>query len=417
MSKNETMSNYEKIKERIHTLEQFCLVQETGLGESLGHILREDILAEFPMPPFHKSAVDGYACRKQDLGHELRVLEVIPAGKVPVHRIGENQCAKIMTGGVVPEGADCVFMIEDAETIEAETIDTQTNGAETIGAQTSNTQKVRCTNLQSNLNICYLGEDYQPGDVLVKKGSLLGAEHLAVIAGTGRKKIKVAAMPSVGVLVTGSELVPFDQIPEEGKIRDTNSIQLLSLLKQMHLRPVFYGIISDRYEELRALFQQAIRENDIVILTGGAAVGDFDLVPKIIDDEGFKVLWTRTGLKPGNPMTCAVKDRSWVFGLSGNPVSSFVQFTYLVKPVIYQLLGADVTPTRIRARMKSGYTRKNGSRLGIIPARITGEGEVEPILFNGSAHLNAIPQADVLLEIPAGTTTIEKGEMSYVRPI
>lgn len=391
------MSNYEKILERIGALEQICPVQEAGLGESLGFILREDILAESPMPSFNKSAVDGYACRKQDLGQELRVLEMIAAGKVPMHMIGEHQCAKIMTGGVVPEGADCVFMIEDAEITD--------------------TQTVRCTNPQSNLNICYLGEDYQPGDVLVKKGSLLGAEHLAVIAGTGRQHIRVARMPSVGVLVTGSELVAFDRVPEEGKIRDTNSIQLISLLKQMHLKPVFYGIISDKYEELRAHFQQAIKENEIVILTGGAAEGDFDLVPKIIDDEGFEVLWTRTGLKPGNPMTCAVKNRTWVFGLSGNPVSSFVQFTFLVKPMIYQLLGAEVSPTRIRGRMKSGYTRKNGSRLGIIPARITGEGEIEPVLFNGSAHINAIPQADVLLEIPAGTTTIEKGEMSYVRPI
>jgi molybdopterin molybdotransferase len=116
-------------------------------------------------------------------------------------------------------------------------------------------------------------------------------------------------------------------------------------------------------------------------------------------------------------MICAVKDQTWVFGLSGNPVSSFVQFNYLVMPVIYQLLGADYSPTRIKARMKSGYTRKNGTRLGVIPARITEEGEVEPIRFNGSAHINAIPQADVLLEIPAGTTTIEKGEMSYVRPV
>jgi molybdopterin molybdotransferase len=221
----------------------------------------------------------------------------------------------------------------------------------------------------------------------------------------------------VGVLVTGSELVAFDRVPEGGKIRDTNSIQLISLLKQMHLSPVFYGIISDNYEVLSATFQQAIIENEIVIFTGGAAVGDFDLVPTIIEDEGFEALWTRTGLKPGNPMICAVKGQRYVFGLSGNPVSSFVQFNYLVKPVIYKLLGTDVIPLRIKARMKSGYTRKNGSRLGVIPVRINREGEVEEIPFNGSAHINAIPQADALLEVPAGKTTIEKGEMIYVRPI
>jgi molybdopterin molybdotransferase len=391
------MSNYEKIQETISALEQIYPAQEIELSESMGYMLREDILPESPMPPFNKSAVDGYACRKQDLDRDLRLLEVIPAGKVPGHRIGENQCAKIMTGGVVPEGADCVFMIEDAKIIDDHT--------------------VRCSNQHTNLNICYLGEDYQPGDLLVKKGSLLGAGHLAVIAGAGQQRIRVTKMPSVGVIVTGSELVAYEGVPEKGKIRDTNSIQLISLLKQMHLRPVFYGIIQDNYEALSATFQQALTENEIVIFTGGATVGDFDLVPKIIENEGFEALWTRTGLKPGNPMICAVKDQGYVFGLSGNPVSSFVQFNYLVKPVICRLLGADYKPMRIKAKMKSTYTRKNASRLGIIPVRINREGEVEEIPFNGSAHINAIPQADALLEIPAGITTIEEGEMMYVRPI
>ncbi|MEX2369578.1 MAG: molybdopterin molybdotransferase MoeA [Bacteroidales bacterium] len=391
------MSNYEKIVERIDALEQIVPVHEMELSESMGYVLQQDIVSGSPMPPFNKSAVDGYACRKQDLGRELRVLEVIPAGKVPQYSVGENQCAKIMTGGVVPEGADCVFMIEDAEIIDEQT--------------------VTCMNQHTNLNICYLGEDYQPGDLLVKKGSLLRAQHLAVIAGTGQNRIKVAKMPSVGVLVTGSELVVFDRVPEEGKIRDTNSIQLISLLKQMNLRHISYGITRDNKDELSANFKKALSENELVIFTGGAAVGDFDLVPKIIEDEGFEVLWTRTGMKPGNPMICAVKGQTCVFGLSGNPVSSFVQFKYLVMPVIYKLLGADYTPARIRARMKSGYTRNNGSRMGVLPVRITEEGEVEEIRFNGSAHINAIPQADALLEIPVGKTTIEKGEMIYVRPI
>jgi molybdopterin molybdotransferase len=302
-----------------------------------------------------------------------------------------------MTGGVLPEGADCVFMVEDAEVID--------------------TRRVKCTNPQTKINICYLGEDYQPGEVLVKKGSILSAEHLAVIAGTGQKRIKVAKMPSVGVLVTGSELVPYDQTPEVGKIRDTNSIQLISLLKQMNLQHVFYGIIRDNYEAMRNQFQQAISDNEIVIFTGGAAVGDFDLVPKIIADEGFEMLWTRTGLKPGNPMSCAVKGQTYVFGLSGNPVSSFVQYKYLVMPVIYKLLGAHYMPVRIKARMKSSYTRKNADRQAIVPVRINQDGEIEALPFHGSAHINAIPEADALLEIPAGTTTIEEGEMIYVRPV
>ncbi len=391
------MSKFEDIRRSIDTLEMIYPVQEIDLSESLGYVLRQDILAETHMPPFDKSAVDGYACRKEDLEQELEVLEVLPAGKVPGQQIGEKQCSKIMTGGVIPEGADCVFMVEDAEMI--------------------GTDRVKCLNPQTKLNVCYLGEDYQPGDVLVKKGAILSAGHLAVIAGTGQTRIQVAKMPSVGVLVTGSELVPYDETPEAGKIRDTNSIQLISLLKQMNLQHVFYGIIRDNYEEMSKHFQQAISENEIVIFTGGAAVGDFDLVPEIIKNEGFKVLWNRTGLKPGNPMSCAVKGNTYVFGLSGNPVSSFVQFKYLTMPVIYRLLGADYAPFRIKARMKSAYVRKNADRQGVVPARINQDGEIEAVPFHGSAHINAIPEANALLEIPAGKTNIEKGEVIYVRPV
>lgn len=391
------MSTYENILERINALESVFPVQEMALHDSLGHVLREDIISATPMPAFNKSAVDGYACRRQDLGNTLQVLEVIQAGKVPEHIITENQCAKIMTGGVVPEGADCVFMIEDAETLDGD--------------------RVRCLNQASKQNICYLGEDYQAGEVLLKKGAILRPEHLAVIAGTGKKEIKVARMPSVGVLVTGSELVAFDSTPGEGKIRDTNSIQLMTLLQNLRIDYEYFGIIGDNYEALNAQFQRAIGEHDVVIFTGGAAVGDFDLVPKIIGDNGFEVLWTRTGLKPGNPMSCAVKDGTWVFGLSGNPVSSYIQFNYLVVPVLYRLLGAGYVPLRIKARMQHRYVRKNGDRLGVVPVSINHEGGIEEIPFNGSAHINAIPAADALLEIPAGKTIVEEGEMIYVRPV
>ncbi len=391
------MNKYNDILKRIGEMEQIYPEQKVDLMESLGCVLRQDIVSESPMPPFHKSAVDGYACRKQDLGNELQVLEVIPAGKIPENRIGENQCAKIMTGAAVPEGADCVFMIEDAKM--------------------TGPYRVRCQDQHTRLNICYLGEDGQPGDILIKKGAILGVEHLAVIAGTGNKSIRVTKMPSVAVVVTGSELVAYDQVPEMGKIRDTNSIQLISLLKQWNLPYEFYGIIQDQYSLLKDVFQKAVREHEIVIFTGGAAVGDFDLVPKLIEDEGFEVLWTRTGLKPGNPMTCAVKDRRFVFGLSGNPVSSFIQFRYIVVPAIYRLLGADYTPLRIKARMRSEFTRKNASRQGVIPVKINHLGEIEEIRFNGSAHINALPEANALLEIPAGQTEIKEGELIYVRPI
>jgi molybdopterin molybdotransferase len=391
------MSVFEDRQEIIEGLEPIFRKVEMKLEDSLGHILQQKVFADFDMPPFNKSAMDGYACRKEDLNEVLDVLEILAAGSVPSKNIGKKQCSKIMTGAALPEGADCVFMIEDAVLVE--------DG------------RIQCNNPSSKLNICYLGEDYKKGEVLLKEGIVLNPEHLAVIAGTGLSYIYVAQMPRIGLIVTGSELVEYSEIPEEGKIRNTNAIQFISLLRKLNMDVNYYGLVKDNYDETRKVFQQSLKDNDVVILTGGAAIGDFDLVPDVIKDEGFEVRWSRTGLKPGNPMSFAVRDGNYVFGLSGNPVSSFVQFEYLVKPIIYKLLGSSYKPLRMKLQMAGDYFRKNADRFGVVPVRINQDGLVDELPFNGSAHIAAFSNANALMEIPVGVTKLNKGEMIYVRPI
>jgi len=391
------METFNQIQKIIAQLSPDFNTMDIEITASLGHILQQDVTADMHMPPFNKSAMDGYACRKEDITNELEVLEIIAAGSMPSKSIGKNQCSKIMTGAAVPDGADCVFMIEDAAILDS--------------------NRVKCNNLNSKQNICFLGEDYKNGDVLLKKGVVLQPEHLSVIAGAGLERIQVSEMPKISLIVTGSELVEFSIKPEEGKIRNTNAVQLISLLKKMHMEVSYQGIVSDNYDKLQAVFQRCAEENDILIITGGAAVGDFDLVPDVIHDEGFHISWTRTGLKPGNPMIFAMKDHTYVFGLSGNPVSSFVQFECLVKPVIFRLLGSENEAFRFQGMMASPYLRKNASRLGIVPVRINKEGTIEALPFNGSAHINALSFANALLEIPVGKKEIKEGEMVYVRPI
>jgi len=391
------MLTFEQIQNIIAGLEALNRTREVELPSALGYVLQEDIRADIPMPPFDKAAVDGYACRKEDLGDELEVLESIPAGAVASRKIGPKQCSRIMTGASVPEGADLVFMSEDSEL--------------------SSTGRVRCTNAKSKKNICYLGEDYMPGALLLKKGEILRAEHLAVIAGAGVKKIKVAEKPRVGLIVTGSELVNYHEKPGEGKIRNTNTLQMSALLEALGIKVNNYGMIRDEYALVEDAFRQAVSENDIVLFTGGAADGDFDLVPRIIAGLDYQVLWARTGLKPGNPMSCARKNDKYILGLSGNPVSSLVQFEFLVKPVLYRLCGSSYRPFRVKAAIASAWSRKNASRYGVFPIRINDQGEIEELPFNGSAHISAFAEANALMEVPVGQYEIKKGEGVYVRPL
>lgn len=390
------MESFEFIQQVISQLQPSFRVEDMPVQDTTGHVHQQHITADMDMPPFDKSAMDGYACRKQDIGNKLKVIEIVAAGSVPVNEIKENQCAKIMTGAKVPPGADCVFMVEDAEIIDA--------------------VNVRCTNLNTKTNICYQGEDHRIGDILLEKGQIIKPEHLSIIASAGFTQVKVSQMPGIGLIVTGSELVEPDQKPGSGKIRNSNAVQITALCKKMHLDVNYYGIVSDNVKQLTNVFNQAMDETDMIMITGGASMGDFDLVPELLSQSGFEIVWERTGLKPGNPMSFSHNKNKYCFGLSGNPVSCLVQFEYIVKPVLYQLLGGNYLPPVVKGEMAMDFYRKNASRFGIIPVYINPQGLIELLPFNGSAHLNVLAGANALMEIATGINELKKGGHAYVRP-
>lgn len=391
------MSKFNDIEQQISRLNPLFKVEEIHLKDAFGRILQEDVLADTDMPPFHKSSMDGYACRFEDIQNELEVLETINAGKVPIYEIAPNTCSKIMTGAMIPVGADCVFKIEEAEK--------------------SGLNWVRCTNQKTKLNICYQGEDYKTGEVLLTKGTIVNVSQMAVLAGAGYPKIKVATLPKVAVIATGSELVEPHVTPTPGKIRNSNASQILTQLKKINIQADYHGIAGDDFSELTKIFSDAIEKYDYIIFTGGASNGDFDLIPEILKTHNFSIFWNTTGIKPGNPMTFAQKENKFCFGLSGNPVSSMVQFEMIVKPIIYKLLGASFLQLRIKTELASEYNRRQADRLELVPVAINSEGQVELIPFNGSAHINALTFANALMEVPEGKNELTKGEMVYVRPL
>lgn len=390
------MDKFAQIQKQISLLKPIFKTEVIRLENAFNRILQQDVVADTPMPPFDKSAMDGFVCRLKDIENELEILEVLQAGMVPTRKIDKNQCSKIMTGAVIPDGADCVFMIEHAEFVGE--------------------NNVKCTNPNTNKNICYQGEDYKINEILLKKGAIISESQMAVLAGAGYHHVKVSVQPKIGLINTGSELVEPHEKPENGKIRNSNASQLISQLKRMNLVVNNYGIIEDDYDKHIKTLNRALKENDYVFFTGGASVGDFDLVPKILADLDFKIYWDKTGIKPGNPMTFSQKENRFCFGLSGNPVSSLIQFELIAKPLIYQLLGANYKPLRIKAKIDFDYHRKKADRLGIIPVVINSSGLIEKIPFNGSAHINALVFANALMEVHTEEYKISKGELVYVRP-
>ncbi len=379
--------------------------EKVPLRESLNRILAEDIISDIDMPPFDKSAMDGYACKKSDLRHTLKVIETIPAGSLPEHKVLNYECSKIMTGAMIPEGADCVVMVENSKK--------------------AGENRVYFDNVNSNVNIFYRAEDIKKGDVLLYKGTLIKAQQIAVLATAGCSKVSVTQKPKVGIIATGDELVEPGENMSGSKIRNSNSYQLVAQVETVNVIANYYGIGRDNLEDLNDKIIKMKQDNDIIILSGGVSMGDLDLVPKVLKSSGFKLLFEKIKIKPGKPVVFGVSRetedsgglrKKYCFGLPGNPVSTFASFELFVKPFIYLLMGHKYEPKSIRLPLIETIKRKKSKRMSFIPIKITDAG-IKRVEYHGSAHISSLPLADGLISIPIGIAEIREGTKVDVRQI
>jgi molybdopterin molybdotransferase len=384
--------------------------EKVKLIDALGYVLAEDIKSDMNMPPFDKSAMDGYACKEVDIANELEVLEIIPAGKIPEKTIGQNQCAKIMTGAMIPDGADCVIMVEDTVEIGNNRIKYTKPAPEINVCQTE-------TGNKPNVNICYVGEDIKTGNVVLEKGTLIKAQHIATMATVGYTEPLVHRKPKVAVIPTGDEIVEPHIKPSISQIRNSNGSQLVAQLKAMGIEANYFGIARDTENATMELIQQAYEKNDVVLLTGGVSMGDFDLVPEILKDLKFELLFENIAVQPGKPTVFGKRGNKYCFGLPGNPVSSFVQFELLTKPLLYLLMGQKYKAFNFKLPIGKDYRRKKAKRLSWVPAIFTDEGTVVPVEYHGSAHINGLGPAHGIMAVPIGVSELKKGELVDVRQI
>lgn len=365
--------------------------------EALHRILAENVYSDVDMPPFDKAAMDGFACRREDLDRELEVVEVIAAGQVPTRRIGPGQCTRIMTGAMVPEGADTVIMVE--HTTEAVQ------------------DRIRFTGEKTSANIARKAEDVKKGDLVWSRGMPLLPQHLAILAAVGYTSPLVSKKLKVGILSTGDELVEPADVPGPGQIRNSNGFQLAAQVQTAHCIPNYMGIVPDDEDATDRAIAKALTENDVVILSGGVSMGDFDFVPRMMQKNNVRILFQKVAVKPGRPTVFGQAGDKVVFGLPGNPVSSFINFETFVRPLLHARMGCNFRPLTLKMPLARDYRRKKADRLEFVPVRFTSAMEAEPVDYHGSAHIHAICLADGIMTIRQGTNELLKGSLTDVRPI
>lgn len=299
--------------------------ERVGLLQAVGRTLAEEVRSEREVPPFANSAMDGYAVRWDDVRHAtadqpvaLTILEVIQAGSVPVQVVTEGTASKIMTGAVIPPGADTVIRVEDTEEQDERV---WIKRSERMGAH------IRAS-----------GEDIHRGQIVLEKGRVLQPADIGLLASVGRSLVLVHQRPRVAILSTGNELVEVDEALRPGQIVNSNAYTLAAAVHKAGGQAVPLEIARDTLDEIRAALNEAVR-HDVILSTGGVSVGDFDFVKAAMDELGIRRLFWQVAQRPGKPLTFGLLRERPYFGLPGNPVSALVCFYVYVRPALYRMMG------------------------------------------------------------------------------
>lgn len=363
-----------------------------GLHEASGRILAEDIFSDTDFPPFDKAAMDGFALKSTDLDKTLKIVETIAAGHSPKHPIHEGEAAKIMTGAEIPEGVDIVVEVE-------------------LTQQTGNTVMITG---KTKCNIIFKGEHLKKGDKVLTKGTCLDARHIAVLAATGIVSVPVYKKIKVGIISTGSEIVEPEIIPGISQIRNSNGHQLIEQVLSCQAIPVYYGIVPDHFEYTKMSIVKGLNECDMLLLTGGVSMGDFDFVPQILEELNVEILFKHIAVKPGKPTTFGTFGPKLIFGLPGNPVSAFMQFETLVKPAIFKSMGNHFEPISASLKLAESFTVKKTGSVNHIPVSIINN-EIYFSNYKGSSHLHALTNSSGYIVLSEIQDSLTKGDYADVR--
>jgi molybdopterin molybdotransferase len=376
--------------------------EQVSIFDATNRILADDVVATVDVPPWDNSAMDGYAVNTASLDGEtpLNVQGVITAGMEASTPLQAGHAFKIMTGAPLPPQADAVVMIEN------------TDGGK---------DKVCIAKAPSSgENIRKKANDIAVGDVLVKQGTQLCAEHLMLLSSQGKSDVTVYRKLRVGVVATGSELAHPGSERASTQIYESNRVGVSSILRNENVDIIDFGIVEDDEASLRALFTEASTKVDVMVSSGGVSVGDADYVKDIISELGNIDFW-KIAVKPGKPFALGKIGNTLFCGLPGNPVSSFVTAKLLVVPVIKKLQGQNGSyePLYINANITRDVKRRAGRRdfqRATMVKNENGEWEVTPFKSQSSGVMTSITSANCLMVIHEDIATLNKGDSVPVMP-
>lgn len=367
--------------------------EEVRLEDALHRVLAEDVRAGHDLPGFDRSVVDGYAVKASDT---TGASEAVPAmltlqgriemGRAPPGTVGPGTCWYIPTGGVLPAGADAVAMIEYSEAMGDEVL-----------VQRS---------VAPGENVLSRDEDFATGAVVLPKGRRLTPQDLGVLASAGVAAVRVMALPRIGIISTGNEVVPVEADLAPGQVRDANAYLCAGFVREHGCEPVRYGIVRDDPALLRPVLDRAVAECDCVLISGGSSKDMRDMTARVIGELG-EVLVHGIAISPGKPTIIGKVGETPVIGLPGHPGSAYVVLVAVVSRLFAALSGAPVPVRRVRARLAANIPSAKGRedyvRVGVQ------DGTATPV-FGKSGLLNTLVKSDGLVVVPAGREGFEEGD-------
>jgi len=377
-------------------------VEEVELIDSLGRICAEDVKAMMDVPPYDRSAVDGYAIIAEDVFGaspmnpvKLKLVGRILAGSNPltIPRVERGEAAEIMTGAPIPSNANAVVMAEDVKVVE--------DGIEVLKP------------VHPYRNVSRRGEDFKRGDIVIRRGVRVKPWHIGALASLNVRKLRVLRRPRISILSTGDELIEFGEEPRPGKMINSTKPMLMALLLEEGCIPLDLGIAEDNIDEIYSRILTGLRESDGVIVTGGSSIGVRDLVPEAVKRLG-EIVFHGVRMRPGKPTGAAVSDGKPIFMLSGFPVAAAIGFEVFVRPILAHMQGCMIEP---RPKIRGIVTRRivnppnTRSYVRVRVFRSDGEVRVEPLRLTGSGILSSLTRGNGLLIVPEELEGYDEGDV------